>query len=66
MYLKLLNTNTMDKKSKPLKDVFDDAVLTKIVFVRKDGKLAMARKRMRVEPTEDARKPLFPISKERK
>jgi len=56
----------MERKKKTLKDVFDDSTVTKVVFVRKDGKLAMVKKTVSAELPPPGKKPMFPISKDRK
>lgn len=56
----------MERRKKTLKDVFDDSTVTKVVFVRKDGKLAMVRKTVKALTLTKGLKPMFPISKERK
>lgn len=55
------------KKSKTrLETIFDETLSSKIVFVRKDGKLAMVRKQTSVAYQPIKQKPLFPINRERK
>lgn len=56
----------MKKKKTALSDVFDETVFTETVFLRKDGKLMMRRRRVKAEPDlSRTEKPMFPISKER-
>jgi hypothetical protein len=59
--------HTMEKKRTTLDEVLDENVLTETVFVRKDGKLRMLRRKVVVgNQSSGSEKPLFPISKERR
>jgi hypothetical protein len=59
--------HTMEKKRTTLDEVLDENVLTETVFVRKDGKLKMLRRKVVVgNQSSGSEKPLFPISKERR
>lgn len=56
----------MEKKYQNLDDVFDETIMTENVFVRKNGKLKMIRRKSKIDPQRiRSNKPLFPISKER-
>lgn len=57
----------MEKKKTALSDVFDETVFTETVFIRKDGKLMMRRRKVKVDPDlSRSERPMFPISKERR
>ena len=57
----------MEKKRTTLDEVLDENVLTETVFVRKDSKLRMLRRKVVVgNQSSGSEKPLFPINKERR
>ena len=57
----------MENKRTALDDVFNETVMTETVFIRKDGKLMMRRRRVRTETDlSRSERPMFPISKERR
>lgn len=64
---KMAKYHTMEKQRSTLDEVLDENVLTETVFVRKDGKLKMLRRKIVTgNQSSGSEKPLFPISKERR
>lgn len=57
----------MNDKFKTLKEAFDESILYKIRFVKRDGKLRMvSKKSVSADDQLMLTKPMFPISKDRK
>lgn len=57
----------MENKRSALDNALDENVMTETVFVRRDGKLKMLRRKVVTSnQSSGSERPLFPISKERR
>ena len=58
----------MNKQYSPIEEVLDSNILVKTIFIRKDGKLRMAREKLQTDTrlSTQSERPLFPISKDRR